>query len=239
MVCYNNCEGADIMRKIIVFVLISIIFLLTGCKDNDDFESKVADLEEKIGILEQQNAQYTDAFAVLNDKISQLEYENATLSDEIVVLDSKLGLSIDSLDTLIIEYDVIKSIVEELQSETGFSSEIFNDLDTILDPYSTGNYIFYYLGEINGVLLFKTGLNPDYEEHICSLAIIPPTDLGNGFFIRGGSNGCYSKTIAVKEGEMFVISGHDYYDSTELGLTVEELCSVGGVCFYNPDKDND
>lgn len=100
----------------------------------------------------------------------------------------------------------------------------------ILNPNNTDQYVYVYKGEVKGLRIYIRKLSKGTDIP-CTGDIVEDTLLNNVYYLPGGGSGsCYEATIAVKDGVKHTLSDGDGSTQKKLGISVEELCKIDGVC---------
>ncbi|XMB66309.1 hypothetical protein RI065_08380 [Mycoplasmatota bacterium zrk1] len=90
-----------------------------------------------------------------------------------------------------------------------------------------------YIGEIKSYEIWK---RDTISSENCTEDIVWPVLLNNEWKISGqGGSNCYTGVLAFKDGNAYMLSGPDYKINgrtsiKELGISIEELCSIKGAC---------
>lgn len=204
--------------------------LLEEIEDNVSEESLVY-LESYI------DENFTIIFDVL-DLISEDVYgENFNLYnclDSVEYLKAQNQILQDAIIALILELEKMPEWNPTSSELIPFSSQYQDDFG-ILNPDDSDDFTYTYIDEYNNIR-FYLRLYVTRWDLVCSAEIVPPVDLGGGYFIPGGSDGCYGRFIAINNDYAYFINGPAPTTPEELGISVEELCSIQGLCYYLPDE---
>jgi hypothetical protein len=116
--------------------------------------------------------------------------------------------------------------------------DIIND-DVTLLKNGTDYFDYTFLAYVYGYRIYRSSVAR--EDLVCTQDIMPPVLLevpsnddfypSPGYYIAGGSSGsCSSNIIAVRNNEIFVMSGYNAVLPEELYITAYALCKHDGIC---------